>query len=111
MRRTLPRAGVGGQRRRCRRDRAGASEPCGRPLVAAGAQPWTQLPCWVPETGEDAGVFEGDTRKALAAGLVVRPVEETVADTWAWVQEAGVPKGRPGMEPGLPEELERALLQ
>jgi hypothetical protein len=41
----------------------------------------------------------------------VRPVEQTVADTWAWVQQAGVPKGRPGMEPGLPEELERALLQ
>ncbi|MCW2678641.1 MAG: hypothetical protein JWM62_42 [Frankiales bacterium] len=80
-------------------------------LAAAGVQPWTQLPCWVPETGEDAGVFEGDTSRALAAGLVVRPVEETVADTWAWVQEAGVPKGRPGMEPGLPVELERALLQ
>jgi len=80
-------------------------------LAAAGVQPWTQLPCWVPESGEDAGVFEGDTSKARAAGLVVRPVEQTVADTWAWVQEAGVPKGRPGMEPGLPEELERALLQ
>jgi hypothetical protein len=71
-------------------------------LAAAGAQPWTQLPCWVPETGEAAGVFEGDVSKALGAGLVVRPVEQTVADTWAWVQEAGVPKGRPGMEPGLP---------
>lgn len=80
-------------------------------LEAAGAQPWTQLPCWVPEAGELAGVMAGDTSKALAAGLVVRPVEQTVADTWAWVQEAGVPKGRPGMEPGLPEELERTLLQ
>jgi nucleoside-diphosphate-sugar epimerase len=80
-------------------------------LEAAGAQPWTQLPCWVPESGEDAGVMEGDASKALAAGLEVRPVEQTVADTWAWVQQAGVPRGRPGMEPGLPEELERALLQ
>ncbi len=80
-------------------------------LEAAGAQPWTQLPCWVPEQGELAGVMAGDASRARDAGLVVRPVEETVADTWAWVQEAGVPKGRPGMEPGLPEELERALLQ
>ena len=80
-------------------------------LAAAGVQPWTQLPCWVPESGEAAGVFEGDTSKALGAGLTVRPVEQTVADTWAWMREAGVPKGRPGMEPGLPEELERVLLQ
>lgn len=80
-------------------------------LAAAGVQPWTQLPCWVPEKGESAGVFAGDTSKALAAGLTVRPVEQTVADTWAWLQTATVPKGRPGMEPGLPEELERRLLE
>ena len=79
-------------------------------LAAAGAQPWTQLPCWVPETGELAGVMASDSSKALAAGLRSRPVAETVADTWAWVQQFGVPKGRPGMEPGLPPELERALL-
>jgi 2'-hydroxyisoflavone reductase len=80
-------------------------------LAAAGVQPWTQLPCWVPETGEAAGVFEGDTSRALAAGLTVRPVEQTVADTWAWLLTTTVPTGRPGMEPGLPEELERVLLQ
>lgn len=80
-------------------------------LAAAGVQPWTQLPCWVPESGEDCGLFLGDTSKALGAGLTVRSIEETVADTWAWVQQAGVPRGRPGMEPGLPEELERRLLQ
>jgi 2'-hydroxyisoflavone reductase len=79
-------------------------------LAAAGAQPWTQLPCWVPETGELAGVMAGDTSRAQAAGLRCRPVEQTVADTWAWVLEAGVPRGRPGKEPGLPEQAERALL-
>lgn len=79
-------------------------------LAAAGVQPWTQLPCWVPETGDSAGVFAGDTSKALGAGLTVRPIDETVADTWAWLQTTTLPKGRPGMEPGLPEELERRLL-
>lgn len=79
-------------------------------LAAAGAQPWIQLPCWLPEDHEDAGMLASDTSKALAAGLVCRPVEQTVADTWSWVQQAGVPTGRPGMEPGLPEALERALL-
>jgi 2'-hydroxyisoflavone reductase len=79
-------------------------------LAAAGAEPWTQLPCWVPETGELAALMCSDTRRAHSAGLVCRPVEQTVADTWAWMQKAGVPRGRPGMEPGLPAELERALL-
>jgi 2'-hydroxyisoflavone reductase len=79
-------------------------------LAAAGAQPWTQLPCWVPEAGELAGVMDGDTGKARRAGLRCRPVQQTAADTWAWMQEAGVPRGRPGMEPGLPPEVERALL-
>ena len=80
-------------------------------LDAAGVQPWTQLPCWLPEAHEDAGMLASDTGKARTAGLTVRPVEQTVADTWAWVQEAGVPPGRPGMEPGLPAELERRLLE
>lgn len=80
-------------------------------LAAAGAQPWTQLPCWVPESGELAGFLASDTGKARSAGLTCRPVEQTVADTWAWVQRAGVPRGRPGMEPGLPVEVERLLLR
>ena len=80
-------------------------------LAAAGVQPWTQLPCWVPETGEAAGVFEGDTRKALGAGLSGRPIEETVADTWAWLQAEGMPVQRPDRPShGLPADLERQLL-
>ena len=79
-------------------------------LAAAGAQPWTQLPCWLPESGELAGFLASDATKALAAGLSCRPVGQTVTDTWAWVRRAGVPRGRPGMQPGLPAELERALL-
>ena len=73
-------------------------------------EPSSQLPCWLPEDHEQFGLLDSDTSRARAAGLACRPVEETVADTWAWVQETGVPTGRPGMEPGLPEELERALL-
>jgi 2'-hydroxyisoflavone reductase len=80
-------------------------------LEAAGAEPWTQLPCWVPETGELAALLAGDVSRAHAAGLVCRPVEETVADTWAWLRADGWPPPRPGLPPmGLPEELERRLL-
>lgn len=80
-------------------------------LAAVGVQPWTQLPCWVPEAGEFAGFLEADTSRALAAGLRCRPIVETVADTWVWLQADGWPTQR-GDRPthGLPVELERALL-
>lgn len=79
-------------------------------IAAAGVQEWVQLPCWLAEDSEDAGLMGSDTSRARAAGLDCRPVEQTVADTWAWVQAEGVPRGRPGREPGLPEDLERVLL-
>lgn len=80
-------------------------------LAAAGVQPWTQLPCWVPETGELAGLMGSDAGKAAAAGLVCRPVEQTVGDTWAWLQADGMPVQRADRPAhGLPLDLERLLL-
>lgn len=80
-------------------------------LEAAGAQPWTQLPCWVPEGGEFAGFLEADTARAARTGLRGRPVEETVADTWRWLQQEGPPAQRPDRPVhGLPPELEQRLL-
>ena len=48
-------------------------------LAAEGVEPWTQLPCWVPEGGEFAGFLEADTSRAAATGLRCRPVTATVA--------------------------------
>lgn len=64
-------------------------------LQAAGVEPWSQLPCWVPETEEFVGFLEADTARAAATGLVCRPVEETVTDTWTWLQRDGTPAQRP----------------
>ncbi|HUR74997.1 MAG TPA: NAD-dependent epimerase/dehydratase family protein [Sporichthya sp.] len=80
-------------------------------LAAAGAEPWTHLPCWVPEAGEFAGFLESDTSLAAATGLVCRPIAETVADTWAWLQAEGWPTQRPDRPAhGLPPEVEASLL-
>lgn len=79
-------------------------------LAAAGVQPWTQLPCWVPESGDSAGFLEADASRAAATGLRCRPVDDTVADTWHWVQRDGLPPPRADRPVGLPAGLERALL-
>ncbi len=42
-------------------------------IEAAGIAGWTQLPIWVPPTGELAGLHAGDVSAAIALGLQCRP--------------------------------------
>lgn len=81
-------------------------------ILAAGVEPWTQLPVWLPPGELYDTVHRADVSKALATGLRCRPVEETVADTWAWLGElGGVPPhraDRPAV--GLDPEVEAKLL-
>jgi 2'-hydroxyisoflavone reductase len=80
-------------------------------LEEEGAEGWTQLPCWVPSTGELAGMMASDTTKAIATGLRPRAVEDTVHDTWEWIKHEGMPAPRAGLPlNGLPTELEERLL-
>lgn len=80
-------------------------------LAAAGAEPWTHLPCWVPEGGDFAGFLEVDTSHAAETGLACRPVAETAADTWRWLQRAGVSEQRPDRDVhGLPPDIEHRIL-
>lgn len=81
-------------------------------VEAAGVQGWTELPIWAPPDGELAALHNGDVSAAVAAGLRCRPVEETVADTWRWVQQEGMPAtagGRAGTL-GLTPDAEARLL-
>jgi 2'-hydroxyisoflavone reductase len=80
-------------------------------IEAAGIQPWTELPIWLPPTDEYAGMHDGDVSAAYAAGLTCRPMTETIADTWRWLQEEGDPQPRPGLpEHGLSPDVERRVL-
>ncbi|WP_328787569.1 MULTISPECIES: NAD-dependent epimerase/dehydratase family protein [unclassified Streptomyces] len=81
-------------------------------LLEAGVQPWTELPVWVPEGEAYNHMHRGDVSKALAAGLTCRPVEETVADTWAWLRAlGGAAPQRPDVPAkGISAEREAALL-
>jgi nucleoside-diphosphate-sugar epimerase len=80
-------------------------------IAAAGIEAWTELPIWLPPTGESAGLHAGDVSRARAAGLRCRPVAQTVADTWQWLQAEGDPQPPPGRPaPGLDPVKEEQVL-
>ena len=55
-------------------------------LLAQNVEPWTGLPLWIPTTfADEAGFMEFDCRRAQAAGLGIRPLEQTVAAMADWL--------------------------
>jgi nucleoside-diphosphate-sugar epimerase len=83
-------------------------------LVAAGVEPWTELPLWAPER-DMPGTWRVATARAHAAGLRCRPVADTVADVWAWLQAGGEHRmpawGSDNRPAEMPPARERELLQ
>ena len=53
----------------------------------AGQRHWTDLPLIVPDASEFAQMLNVSTAKAVAAGLVTRPIAETVQSVLAWDRE------------------------
>ncbi|TBN56519.1 reductase [Glaciihabitans arcticus] len=81
-------------------------------ILDAGVEPWTQLPAWLPP-GELHDTLHGsDPSKALAAGLRIRPLRETVDDTWSWLQSLGgdAPQREDRPRLGLDPEVEARVL-
>jgi nucleoside-diphosphate-sugar epimerase len=80
-------------------------------VLEAGISPWTELPIWVPRDPEYDAMETMDTSAAIAAGFTSRPLRETVADTWAWLQVEGDPAPRLGRTPvGLDPAKEEEVL-
>ena len=79
-------------------------------LLAAGVEEWVHLPMWV-RAEQAATLWDVATTRARRLGLPIRPVRDSVADVWAWMQGAERPTPPPGRAlPGLPPELEAGLL-
>ncbi len=74
-------------------------------LDAAGADRSRELPFWVPET--HTAWFTIDASRARRRGLRPRPLEETVRDTLAWLDEEGreLSDLESGPDPAREEEL------
>jgi 2'-hydroxyisoflavone reductase len=81
-------------------------------VIAAGVEPWTELPIWLPPDSEFAGMHAANVERAHAAGLRCCPIEQTVRDTWSWLSALNGPAPlRPDLTPpGLDRGRERAAL-
>ncbi|BEL04893.1 SDR family oxidoreductase [Actinoplanes sichuanensis] len=81
-------------------------------IIAAGIQPWTHLPVWLPPGPLHTALHGSDVTPALAAGLRCRPVRETITDTWTWL--TSLPDGAPHRADrpavGLDPQIEATLL-
>ncbi|WP_430786937.1 NAD-dependent epimerase/dehydratase family protein [Actinoplanes sp. G11-F43] len=99
----------GGLLRDCLRVTGSAGEPVwvdGQWLADADVRQWVELPMWRTA----AGTWRIDTSRAEAAGLTCRPLDHTVADTWAWLSAGGTPvttdrQAIHGMDPDREHEL------
>ncbi len=81
-------------------------------VMAAGVEPWTELPIWLPPDSEYAGMHAANVERAHDAGLRCRPVEQTVHDTWSWLSalDGPAPLRADLKPPGLDSGRERAAL-
>jgi len=78
-------------------------------LEAEHVEAWSDMPVWVPGTGEDAGFARRRIDRALAAGLSFRPTGVTAADTLAWFRTLP-PERQAHLRAGLTPDREAALL-
>ena len=74
-------------------------------LIDAGVKPWEEMPLWVP--GEMAGLLSVDVGRAVGAGLVFRPLGETVRD----IPGPDAERSGAEIEAGISREREERLLR
>ncbi|MBM2616172.1 reductase [Actinoplanes sp. LDG1-06] len=81
-------------------------------VTAAGIEPWTQLPVWLPPGELHTFLHGGDVSKAYGEGLVCRPVRATIEDTWAWLRSlpGDAPQRADRPQVGLDPQVEAKVL-
>ncbi|MCJ7825687.1 MAG: hypothetical protein MUP44_12370 [Anaerolineales bacterium] len=79
----------------------------GTTLLAAGVEPWGQVPMWLPGP-ENAGLMAVNCARAIMAGLLFRPYKITISDTLNW--DRGRDPSTP-MKAGLEPLREAELLE
>ena len=81
-------------------------------VLAQNIEPWTELPLWIPESDpESGGMMLADNRRATAAGLTLRPLRDTVADTLRWASGCVVPGSVATLSPQCEQQCLLAHVQ
>jgi 2'-hydroxyisoflavone reductase len=70
---------------------------------------WSDMPVWVPASGDSAGFHKRSISRALAAGLTYRPLSPTAADTLAWFKTQPADR-QAKLRAGLSPEREAKVL-
>ncbi|HRX52444.1 MAG TPA: twin-arginine translocation signal domain-containing protein [Candidatus Krumholzibacteria bacterium] len=78
-------------------------------LAEHEVQAWSDMPCWIPKS-EEAGAGTIQVRRALDAGLVYRPLSETVRDTLDWWATEPAERREAPLRSGLTEAREAEVL-
>jgi len=79
-------------------------------LAAHDVGAWMELPLWIGDEDDDS-FMRAPVGRALAAGLRIRPLEETVRDTLEWVRSGEGPGEPPaGLDRGKEQEVLDAWL-
>ena len=71
--------------------------------------PWSNMPVWVPQRGDNAGWSRVSIRRALDRGLTFRTLAITAADTLAWFRYLPADR-QAALRAGLAPDRERELL-
>jgi 2'-hydroxyisoflavone reductase len=77
-------------------------------LVLHGVGPWMELPLWIPDSAGLPGFANADVTRAIANGLLIRALADTVGDTLAWASTRPLSAVR---KAGLSAEREAELLR
>ena len=78
-------------------------------LAEQQVAPWSDMPVWAPSVGEEAGFALVSAARAMTAGLEIRPMADTVADTLRWHLQRPEAE-RQKLKAGLSPERESTLL-
>jgi 2'-hydroxyisoflavone reductase len=70
--------------------------------------PWSEMPVWVPPTGEEGGMGRINIQRSVGKGLTFRPLELTARDTLAWFKSQ--PPERQKLKAGITAEREAEVL-
>ena len=78
-------------------------------LEAQKVEPWSEMPVWLPASGDEAAFAGTSNAAARAQGLRITPLARTVDDTLAWHLSRPAEE-RDKLKAGIAPEKEAAVL-